>query len=199
MGVIYFTQTSRTIVSCILFAISKKIFMNLLIAAQLFMLITSLLPLGVLQYTRHTTGNKIAIWKILLCVFLFELTATTYAFSSVFMGWVDLIVLFLIWILFYTTRSLLPEKVAIIAPLVFGLLLMEPLSMFITIANGHIVFHNGFSSLLDELTSGPNLFDRSLFKLIIFDLYRITLTVLPLVGLHYLMLSVEGDKCKKLQ
>lgn len=173
--------------------------MNLLIAAGLFMLVTSLLPLGVLQHTRRRTGNKIAIWKIVLCIFLFELTAASYAFSLAFMGWVDLIGLLLIWILFYATRSLLPEKVTIIAPLVFGLLLMEPLSSFITITEGHIVLRNGFSSLVKELTSGPNLFDRSLFKLVMFDLYRIALTILPLLGVHYLMLSVEGNKSKKLQ
>lgn len=167
---------------------SFGIFMGILI------LVASLFPLGVLQYTKRKTGLKIAVWKQILCVFLFELSFAPY--TTVFflgrgnMGFVDCFYFILIWIFFYIARSLLPVRITIIAPVVFGLMLIYPASLFITISDGHLAFsHNPFGSI--DLTRGRNIVLDFLH-----DLYGIAWAVLPLVGVHYLLKSIEKVSIK---
>lgn len=152
------------------------------------MLVASLFPLGVLQYLKHRTGLKIAVWKQILCVFLFELSFAPY--TTVFflgrgnMGFVDCFYFFLIWTFFYIARSLLPARISIIAPVVFGLMLIEPVSFFITISDGHLAFSDGSSRAIDLSRGGDKILD------FMHALYKIAWAVLPLVGTHYLMKSI---------
>lgn len=153
------------------------------------MLVASLFPLGVLQYFKRKTGLKIAIWKQILCVFLFEISfapyTTVFFLGRGYMGFLDCFYFLLIWTFFYIARSLLPARISIIAPVVFGLMLMYPASLFITISDGHLAFsHNPFESI--DLTRGRN-------KVLDFmhDLSKIAWAVLPLVGTHYLMKSQD--------
>lgn len=148
------------------------------------MLVMSLLPLGLLQHLGYKTGHKkIVIWKIVLCIILFEISCTPYAYLS-FLGWLDLIYFSLAWMFFYIARFLLPARVTVIAPVLFGLMLMYPASSFITMSNGHLAFSH--DTFVIDLTQGRD-------KVLDFmqALFRAAWAVLPLVGVHYLMKSIE--------
>lgn len=155
------------------------------------MLAMSLLPLGVIYYSKRKTGHKMAAWKIVLCIFLFEVSFVPYALSlfslRTSMGWLNLTYFLLIWTSFYISRFILPSKFSIVAPILFGLMLIEPASSFITISDSHIYFGHGNGQTSDLSRGGNKVLD------FMHDLYKIAWAVLPLIGTHYLLKSIEKD------
>lgn len=148
-----------------------------------------LLQLGAIQYVNHKTGHKMAVWKLVTCVFLFELSFVPYAsflfLASAHAGWMNLIYFLLVWMLFYIFRFVLPAKFSIVVPIVFGLMLIEPASSFITMSDGHLAFRHDTSRVIDLSRGGDKVLD------FLHDLYKIAWAVLPLLGVHYLMGSIE--------
>lgn len=149
----------------------------------------SLLPLGVIRYVGHKTGHRMTVWKQVLCVLLFEFSFAPYA-SVLFLaradtGLISWIYFLLVWMFFYIARFLLPARISIIAPILFGLMLMYPAWSFITISEGHLAFSYGSSRVIDLARGSNKVLD------FIHDLSNIAWAVLPLVGTHYLLKSIE--------
>lgn len=152
------------------------------------MLATSLLPLGVLRYLKRKTGHQIAVWKWILGVFLFEFSFAPYALLvsaiDAIDGWLNLTYFLLVWMLFFVVRRLLPARISVAALVVLGFMLMEPATSFITISSGHIAFSH--SQVVDLSPRGNDPIWRFL-KI----LYGMVWTVFPLLGVHYLINSIE--------
>lgn len=152
----------------------------------------SLLPLGAIKYVDHKTGHKMAVWKQVICVSLFEFSFAPYTsflfLASAHIGWMNLIYFILIWMLFYVFRFVLPARFTVIAPIVLGLMLMEPASSFITMSDGHIAINLEPSRTIDLSRRGDKVLD------FLHILYRTAWAVLPLVGVHYLMKSRPIEK-----
>lgn len=162
---------------------------DLLILIGIFILVISASPFSMLQYLKYKKGFRVAIWKTILCIILFTISFLPYAFSlfliSANSGWINLIYFILIWVFFYIAHFVLPARISIIAPILLGLMLMIPASSFITVFHGHLVISLEPSQAID-LARGKN-------KLLDFlhDLFGIAWAILPLVGVHYLMNSIE--------
>ena len=110
------------------------------------------LPAGLLLYAAIRriavkSGSKTASWKILLLVLVFGASLVPYATVSLFTGPHDIAYFFLVWVLFYFTRSLPPFRISIIVPIMCGIMLAFPVSTFIYI-DGGVMFYNGLPNAL---------------------------------------------------
>lgn len=153
----------------------------------LFMLILSLLPLGMMQYTKRSIGVKLSVWKWVLCIFLFEFSFLPYIIVLLYKGVLDLIYFLLIWVIFFIARLKLSNQFTVAVCVLLGLMLMVPFSLMVTISDGHITFDSHYVYSFIDLAS-----KHSLFNLIMHDLYAMVWTIFPLLGVHYLMKSMEN-------
>lgn len=152
----------------------------------IFLFIVSMIPIGAIQYLCHKTGVRLALWKKALSVLLFLFSFLPYASAALLLYNLDLIYLvwaqfLLVWLLFYGSLFLRQGNCSVVFAIIFGLILMIPATSFITVSNGHFSFFYDKSQLFYFFLGG----NSSLGFLNV--LYGVAWTVLPLVGVHYLM------------
>jgi hypothetical protein len=156
------------------------------------MLTMALFSIGMLRYLESSRGAKIAAWKSICYILLFEFSFAPYAVlvsaSHSVLKWVNLIWFLSVWMMFFFVRHSLPVRFSFVASIVFGSLLIEPVSSFVSISGNRLYF--GFDNFhtIDLASSGlPT--DQFLHIL-----YRMAWAIFPMFGVHCLMKSVENEK-----
>jgi hypothetical protein len=162
---------------------------DLLGSIIILMLIICLLPLGVLRYAERNGDAEISRWKSISCVLLFEFSFAPYAFlvsaSHSVLKWVNLICFLSIWMSFFIARNFLPARFSLVAPIAFGLMLIEPASSFVFITDNRMYFRVDNGSTINLSSGGNELIE------FLHILYKISWAIFPMLGVHYLMKSVE--------
>lgn len=152
-------------------------------------LTASLLPLGVLRFLIHKHHFEISGWKQFLFVFVFEVSFIPYAILIAFLGWLNLIYFVSVWVFFYFIRYYLPARMVGALPILCGLMLMVPVSTFLSVSDGHITFRNNLPNFIAGLTRGADWLEVWGAAA-----YRIAAAVIPFFISQYLMNSFEKSK-----
>jgi hypothetical protein len=82
-------------------------------------------------------------WKNALRILVFAACLAPYLVIALFTGLEDLVYFFLVWSLFILARPLLPPRLAIVIPVICGILLAFPVSAFLYIGQGRVLFLSG--------------------------------------------------------
>lgn len=149
------------------------------------MLILAVLPLLAIEHAGRKTGGRLPVWRKVLCVILFEVSFAP--FVSFFllgrgnMAFLDCGYFLLMWGAFCFFRFLLPVRVSVAAPIFFGLMLVMPLTLFLTASNGYLEFAGAGGGWTVDLSRGGNY-----LSYVLQAVYRVSWGVLPLLGFYAL-------------
>ena len=142
-------------------------------------------PMLVIRYATQKADRKLVVWKKILCIVLFEIsfapTATNFLLGRGNMGFLDCLYFIMIWLIFCIFSFSLPAKISIIAPVFLGLLLVEPLSLFVAMTDHGLTVVHRHGHTVDLAIAGNKV--AAFFQ----DFYRLAWAVFPLIGFHYLL------------
>jgi hypothetical protein len=154
----------------------------------LILIVTAAFIACALFWFRFKTGIRLPLSKKLLAWCLLVVSFLPWA-TTVFLApplaYLNIAYFFAVWTLFHAVRLVFPISYYIAAPIIFGLMLITPLSSFIQLENGHfsLLPHKAVADLFIEV--GKNWKDFSS------AVYSIAFAVLPLLGTHFLLRRVD--------
>lgn len=135
----------------------------------------SLMLYAVIRRLARKGENKISSSKVLLLILIFGASLMPYTVFVLITGLHDFVYFFLVWALFYITRSLPPSRISIVIPIVCSIMLAIPVSTFVYIGEGRVTFFNGLPNLLQGYGM----------------ITRVAYFCMLLVSAHYLLKSME--------
>jgi hypothetical protein len=156
----------------------------ILIWFSLILIVTAAFMACALFWFRFKTGIRSPLWKKLLawCLLVVSfLPWATIVFLAPPLAYLNIAYFFIVWTLFHTVRLVLPITCYIAAPIMFGLVLVTPLSSFVQLENGHfsLLPHKTVTDLFIEVGKNWKDFPSAV--------YSMAFAVLPLLGTHFLL------------